>query len=123
MNKGMTDKFRIARIISATAVLLDNWTPADDASVNKIVLGRAAYLIQGLWQARFPKLKGRREINEFWRRIQVQAVRNPDIVTFFVVCNETVNPAGYAYGTNVRLELKTARGPAYHAMSITAKKD
>lgn len=119
----MTTPSRVSRILTAAAVLVDNTTTGDDGAINSAILGRAAYLIQGMWQTTFPTLTRRCDITDFWRRVKAQVLRGEDMVDFLTVTDETVNPPGYAYGQNVRLEFKTERGPTYHAITITAKKD
>ena len=122
MNNGVTNKFRIARIITASAVLLDTNTPGDDAAINQVVLGRAAFLIQEIWQQTYSKMKHKWQVNDFWRRVHTQVMRSDDVVGFvtdYGFAQNAVTP----YGTNVRLELKTDRGTSHHSITITAKKD
>lgn len=122
MNNGVTNKFRIARLLTASAVLLDGNTLADDAAVNSAVLGRVSYLIQEIWQETYPTLKHRWQINDFWRRVHTQVMRSEDVVGFVTDFGLQPNPTT-PWGFNVRLELRTDRGTDYHAIHISAKKD
>lgn len=119
----MTDKFKISRIISACAVLVEN-NQDIHGDINRMVLGRGAYLIQNIWQATFPKLTRKCDINDFWRRVRKTVSLGDDVFELIVVWDQTVNPPGCEYGENVRIQITTAfESSVHHRMDITAKKD
>lgn len=118
----MTDKFKASRILAATATLLVG-EHAEPGGINSVILGRAAYLIQNIWQAQFPKMKRKCDINDFWRRVQKTAALTDDIFELIIVWDETINPPGCLYGENVQIQITTEWSiNAHHLMKITAKK-
>jgi hypothetical protein len=119
-----TAKFCISRILTATAVLVDETDPVNHTEINNAVLMRAAYLIQKIWQAQFPKMTKRYQVNDFWRRVRSQGSRSDDIFELIIVWDETINPPGCAYGENVLIQItKSLNSNLHHRIKITAKKD
>lgn len=117
-----TNKFLVSRIITATAVLVDESDPVNCTEINNVVLLRAAFLMQRLWQVQFPKLTKRYQITDFWRRVVKQAKNSEDIADLEIICDETINPPGCPYGEIVQINLKINPGHLLRVIRITAKK-
>lgn len=108
----MTNKRKIARVLKASAVLLD--TP--DMKLRAAILDVARELILPLWTESYLAFKQHRDIRVFWNEVIKQTERSFDVVKLNIAWSRV----GDNYGQRVRVQLTIKPNDETHVFEIIA---